>query len=867
MDLLERDDELAALGRLLAESAAGGRVAIVSGEAGAGKSTLAAAFAEAAGPRAHVVWGACDPLLTPRALGPLHDIARALGGRLRDRIADAPRVEVFDLFLTALDRPPQAARPVVVLEDLHWADEATLDMVAFLGRRLALCRALLLITYREEEIAPDHRLRTVLAGLPRGLTRRVSLPPLSAAAVAEMARRAGRNSPDVYAVTGGNPLLVTEVLAARTEGVPPTVRDLVLSRLAALTEPARDVARLVSVVPAHTSAELLAGRAAAVDECLAGGILTAKGDGVAFRHELLRRAVEESLSPVRRMALHAEVLAALSSRPGVDPARLVHHAHHAADTAAVLRWAPVAARRAASLGAYRQAAALYVIALPLTADHPPAERAALLEEYADAAYHGGLSGEAIDARRRALALREELGDPRRVGGNLRWVSRLLWWNGRPDEARAAAWRAVRVLEAVPPGRELAAAYSNLSQLFMLAGELPEAISWGRRALELALLTGDRDTELHAMVNIGSARWNAGDRAGIAELERAHEQAAAAGLDDHAGRALVNLGTSAVDACDFATAESTFDRMVAFLSARDLDGYTRHVLGHRARLELFRGDWRAALDDAEQALTGPPVPGPSLVPAIAVRLTVRGRLGESGLLGAARDAADRAYRSGEIQFVGPAAVLLAELYWLAGDDERAAAEARRGLAVAERGGQQAGQPWFLGELAFWLWRCGGLEAPPASTAEPYRLLITGEWERAAAWWRERGCPYPEAEALSGGDPVAALRIYDRLDAVPAARRLRATLRERGLPVPRGPRPATAADPTGLTGRQREVLALLAEGLSNADIAARLTLSAKTVDHHVSAVLAKLGVSTRGQAAAAARRLNIGSSPHVGGTGDS
>src|SRR3954469_10185176 len=218
MDLLERADELSTLHRLLAETTAGGRVAVLSGEAGAGKSTLAAAFAEGAGPRTHVLWGACDPLLTPRALGPLHDIARVLGGRLRDRIGDGSRSEVFDLLLEPPHRPPRSARPVVVLEDLHWADEATLDMVSFLGRRLALCRALLLLTYRDEEIAPDHRLRTVLAGLPRGLTRRVSLPPLSAAAVGELAHRAGRDSPSVFAVTGGNPLLVTEVLAAPAAG-------------------------------------------------------------------------------------------------------------------------------------------------------------------------------------------------------------------------------------------------------------------------------------------------------------------------------------------------------------------------------------------------------------------------------------------------------------------------------------------------------------------------------------------------------------------------------------------------------------------------------------------------------------------------
>jgi DNA-binding CsgD family transcriptional regulator len=855
MDLLERSDELAALERLLAETSSGGRVAVLSGEAGAGKSTLAAAFAEAAGVRAHVLWGACDPLLTPRALGPLHDIARTLGGRLRERLHDhRSRAEVFDLLIEALDRPPQSARPVVVLEDLHWADEATLDMVAFLGRRLALCRALLLLTYRDDEIGPDHRLRSVLAGLPPGLSRRVTLPPLSRAAVAELARRAGRAETEVYDVTGGNPLLVTEVLAGPAEGVPPTVRDLVLSRLAPLTEPAREVARLVSVVPARAEAGLLGGRAAAVEECLARGVLTAVGDAVAFRHELLRRAVEESLSPVRRAALHAEVLAALDGRPGVDPARLVHHAHHAGDAGAVLRWAPVAARRAALLGAYRQAAAHYATALPLAADHPPAGRAELLEEYSLAAYHGGLGTEAIEARRAALALREGLGDPLRIGDDLRWVSRLSWWNGRPDDARRAAWRAVAVLEAVPPGRELAAAYSNLSQLFMLANEETPAVEWGGRALELARLLGDLDTEVHAMVNIGSARLHRGDPVGVSVLNTAFDRACAAGLDDHAGRALVNLGTQSVDLYDYATAESAFGRVLSFLVARDLDGYVRHVLGHRARMGLAQGDWPAAADDIVQALDGPPAAGGAQLPALTLRAVLRARRGEPGAHEDAAEAARRGYRTGEIQFVGPAALALAELHWLDGDADRARAEARHGYEVAER----SGHPWFLGELAFWRWRCDDLDAAPEAAAEPFRLLIAGEWRAAADAWAELGCAYPRAEALSCGDAGAtaeALRIYDRLGAVVPARRLRSRLRERGLRVPRGPRPVTAADPTGLTGRQREVLALLAEGLSNAEIAARLTLSAKTVDHHVSAVLGKLGVPNRGQAAAEARRRGL------------
>ncbi len=459
----------------------------------------------------------------------------------------------------------------------------------------------------------------------------------------------------------------------------------------------------------------------------------------------------------------------------------------------------------------------------------------------------------LAAREAALALRIELGDPAKIGEGWRWVSRLSWYSGRPDDARRAGYRAVEVFEAAPPGRELAAAYSNLSQLFMLDNDEASAIEWGTRALDLARRLGDLDTELHATINISTARQHRGEPAGAAGLREAHARAAAAGFDDHAARALVNLGTVAADRYDFETAESALAQVMPFLVNRDLEAYLRHVLGHRARIELIRGDWRAARDDVEQALAGP-LFGAGQLQGLAVRSALRGRLGEPGAHEDAAHAAERGYRTGEVQFVGPAAIALAELHWLDGDLARGAAEARHGYQVAAR----VGHEWFVGELAFWLWRCGGLDVPPAGVAEPFRLMIEGRWPDAADAWAERGCLYLRAEALSGGDADAvaeALRIYDRVGAIRPARRLRGVLRSRGMPVPRGPRPAAAADPTGLTGRQQEVLVLLAEGLSNADIAARLTVSAKTVDHHVSAVLGKLGVSSRGRAAAAARERGL------------
>jgi DNA-binding CsgD family transcriptional regulator/tetratricopeptide (TPR) repeat protein len=853
MDLLERGGALADLESLLADTAGGGRIAVVSGEAGAGKSSLAGAFADAVAGRAQVLWGACDPLLTPRVLGPLHDIARQTGGALRERIAEGERGAVFEALLDTLDGPRQLRRPVVIMEDLHWADEATLDLVAFLGRRLALCRVLLILTYRDDEIGPDHQLRTVLAGLPRPLVRRLPLAPLSVTAVDELARRAGRPPSSVYAVTGGNPLLVTEVLAAADAGVPATVRDLVLSRLAALSPEARDAAGFVSVVPSQAEPALLTPRGAGVEECLAGGLLSATTEGIAFRHELLRRAVEEALSPVRRAALHADVLALLAARPGVDPARLVHHAHHAGDAAAVLHWAPIAARRAAEARANRQAVAHYELALRHAAGIPATQRADLLEAYAFAAYLAGQTDDAREVRQQALALREAQGDTVRVGENLRWLSRLNWWRGHTAQARVAGERAVEVLESVPPGPQLAMAYSNLSQLHMLAGE-GTAIEWGERAIDLARHFGDLDTEVHALVNVGSAWMEQDPDAGGAELERVHTLAAAAGLDDHATRALANKACQAVEWCDLDAAADVLARVLDFAEARDLDGYVRHLLGYRAAMLLAAGDWTGASADAEAAMAGPSRPGPTRCTAQVALGRLRSRRGEPDAAEILHEAAPPAYEADEMQFVGPVATGLAEHYWIAGDPARSAAEARRGYALA----LSVGHPWFTGQLAYWQWRAGEPVEVPGRIALPYRLLLEGDWRGAAAEWARRGCRYARAEALGCGDDEAvgeALRIVDRLGAMGTAKRLRAELRDRGAKVPRGPRPSTAADPTGLTARQREVLTLLAEGLSNAEIAKRLTLSAKTVDHHVSAVLGKLGVPSRGQAAAAARRLGL------------
>jgi tetratricopeptide (TPR) repeat protein len=743
MDLLERAGLLDELSGVLAATADGGRVVLLAGEAGIGKSALVRRFTEGRSADARFLLGVCDPLLTPRALGPLHDIARQTGGRLADLLASGgPREAVFAAFLDQLAQP---RRQVVVVEDVHWADEATLDLLVFLGRRLERTPAMLVVTYRDDELGADHPLRGVLGALPQGVVRRLRPQPLSEAAVAELARRAGRPAAGLRDLTGGNPLLVTEVLAAGDADVPMTVRDLVLARLAGLPADAQEVVRLVAVVPTRAELWLLEAtlRPAppAVEAGVAAGLLVVDADAAGFRHELLRRAVEGSLSPLGRRELNRRVLEALAGAPErqADLARLVHHAREAGDAEAVLRHGPEAARQAAAVAAHREAAGHYRAVVAHAGRLEAAARADLLEAYSLEAYMAGLSAEAVSARRAALALREAAGDSEQVGEGLRWLSRLYWWDGSRQEAEAAAARAVAVLETLPPGHQLAMAYSNQAQLDMLANRADAAMDWAGRAIELARRLGDQETLSHALTNIGSTRLLGGDLGGRVELEQGFEVAVAAGLADHAARAVANLATQSVEMKDYRHARGDLDRALAFVQAHELAGFAQHLLGHRARLRLDQGDWAGAEEDARAALAERVHASGRLTDALVPLGLLQARRGDPAAAATLQEATEAAFATDELQWTAPVAAARAEHAWLHGQTGRVAEEAARVLEPAVR----ADHPWFAGELAFWLRLAGTPVEVPVRMAEPYRLLLAGDWRAAADAWEELGCPYHRA----------------------------------------------------------------------------------------------------------------------------
>ena len=521
----------------------------------------------------------------------------------------------------------------------------------------------------------------------------------------------------------------------------------------------------------------------------------------------------------------------------------------------MLEFAPAAADSAAAVGAHREAAAQYARALRCGEGLPPRERAELLERHSFECFLTDQPEDAIGALEQALGCWRAVGDARREGLALHALMRRRWCASDAAGAQAASARAIEVLERLGPGPELAKVYAGASSLALNLENADDAFAWGERALALIDLSDDPHTFAYQLNNTGTMRLLLGRPEGRHDLERAIAIAAAARLHDEVGRAYIHLAWVGARTRDF----GLIDRLaegIDYCTEHGLELWRLEVVAYRSRAQLDQGRWSAAADSAAHILRQPHrSPLPRLL-ANTVLATVRARRGDPEVEPLLADSRALASGKHDLQHLAPVAIAETEVAALAGRADLAASASDDVLALA----RERNAAWIAGELAFWRRRAGIVEPCPAVAAEPFAVHLSGDWARAAQIWERTGCPYEAAVALADADdPESLRRARDallELGSGPASALVARRLRERGeRGFARGPRPSTRANPAGLTARQLDVLRLVAQGLRNAEIARELVLSERTVDHHITAILRKLGARSRTEATAQAMRLGL------------
>ena len=862
MALIERDGLLASLQQHFDDISDGeGHCVFISGEAGIGKTALVKAFCKKQSDECSMYQGACDALFTPRPLAPLYDILWQVN---KERWPTSPSSEersaLFSNFFQELST--KKGKVLIVFEDIHWADEGTLDFIRFFAKRIYQLPCLFILTYRDNEIHSRHPLRSVLGQLPPDSFTKLVVTPLSKQAVVEMATHKGYSGEDVYSIAGGNPFYVNEILASYSPGVPDNIKDSILSVYERQKEGTKNAWQIWSVMPEGLEVERVATIKNSwwdIDHCFAISVIIVQSGKVVFKHELYRRTIEESLTPFKRMELNKLMLELFldSFEEKGEIERILHYAKNANEKKLVVKYAPEAAQKAASIGAHLEASKLFLTAIEYFEGNDTNQLAGFYEAYAYECYLSNQIKEAIASTEKVLNLWNEKSDTEKTGDTLRFLSRLWWFDGNRKNAEDFAWQAIGVLKDQPVSSTKAMAFSNMSQLKMLSDEPSECMLWGEKAMSLAKELDNEEILCHALNNVGSVQMciHSSEQEGIAMLQQSLEIAVRNSYHEHAARAYTNLASGLVKIKSYSFAMTTLDDGIHYCEERDLNAWSFYMLSWKARLNLKTGHWVEAGSIANNLLKNENQPAIIKITALIVVAKILMRKGDKDVRTLLLEAKTKSFKTMELQRVIPSMVALLEYEWLTGKTIIEQDDIEQ-TAVLMR---QAGIDSEKNEFVFWMKKAGRHIVLCKEIADAYDTSSAAKTLKAASFWQRAGCPYEQALVLFEGkedDKRKAIKILQDLDAIAVYEKMKQAMRNLGIKnIPRGIRKSTRSNAAFLTYREMDVLRLLKEDMQNKEIAAQLYISAKTVDHHISSILFKLDASSRSKAVSEAIRAGI------------
>jgi len=864
MELIERDESLSSLHSGFKKIASGeeGHCFFIIGEPGIGKTSLVKTFLSEVGNDCLKYMVACDSLFTPPLLAPLYDLAFQMKKDWANKIASvSSRAELFSMFMEELGNKE---RPVVlVLEDIHWADEATIDFVKFFARRISRMKCLFIITCRDDEVSQQNALRIILGDLSHDTFSRIQLIPLSRQAVYQLADEKGFDAGDVYSISGGNPFYVNEILASYSPGVPENIKDAILSVYNQQEEAVKKVLQILSVIPegleVNRFAIIKVSGDKAMDHCFALKILVLKNDKIIFKHELYRRTIESSLSPLKRISLNKKLLDLLLSafEEAGEIERIVHYAKNANEKKLVVKYAPLAARKAASVGAHRQAAKLCLTAIEYSEGNDMNQLVELYEAYAYECYLTSKIADAIIYQEKVLSFWQKKNELEKTGNSLRFLSRLWWFEGNYDKAMSFGKQAIEMLCNQPSSKAKAMAYSNMSNLKMTLNLSDECIFWGEKAIAIARELNDEEIIAYNLSVMGTSLMvqEPSMQKGLELLQESLDIALKNSYPERIAYAYNEMGSNGVTIKDYPFAKKMLDEGIRYCEENDIYSLKLYMLKWKARAHLETGNWNEAYQLAEMLVKNQTVLPVIKIGALTVIGTIMIRRGDANALPLLLEAKAMALATGELLRIVPVFMALLEYEWITGKIFIEPEILDHTISDFTRSANFSKNSRFY----FWLRKARKEHLQAKGSYNGYDVSNATIAKEEALLWEKLGCPYEQAIILSEGnddDKRRALSTLKQLGADAVCDKIKMEMRASGIKsIPRGLRESTMKNPAKLTNRELDVLQLLQQSVHNKEIAETLFISAKTVDHHISSILFKLDVKSRGKAVNEALRLGI------------